>query len=82
MDLWGGVVRNEMLGRSPLVLIHNRIDSLQEKLETGTKVADHVVSFKDRLNDVETVVNCRSAPPRSSLDALGSREMFRFQTLL
>lgn len=62
MDLWGGVVRNEMLGRSPLVLTHNRIDLLREKLEGGTRVADHVVSFKDRLNEVETVVQCKSFP--------------------
>lgn len=60
MDLWGGVVRNEMLGRAPLVLVHNKIDVLREKLEAGTRVADHVVSFKDRPNDVETVIQCRS----------------------
>lgn len=59
MDLWGGVVRNEMLGMTPLVLIHNKIDLLREKLEAGTKVADHVVSFKGRPNEVETVVQCR-----------------------
>jgi len=59
MDLWGGVVRNEILGRTPLVLIHNKIDLLREKLEAGTRVADHVVSFKKRSNDVETVVQCR-----------------------
>jgi len=62
MDLWGGVVRNEMLGRSPLVLIHNRIDLLREKLEGGTRVADHVVSFKGRPNDVDTVIHCKSLP--------------------
>jgi guanine nucleotide-binding protein subunit alpha len=59
MDLWGGVVRNEMLGNAPLVLIHNKINLLREKLEAGTKVVEHVVSFKDRSNDVETVVQCR-----------------------
>lgn len=62
MDLWGGVVRNEMFGRAPLVLIHNRIDLLREKLEGGIRVADHVVSFKDRSNDVETVIHCKSLP--------------------
>ena len=62
MDLWGGVVRNEMLGRYPLVLIHNKIDLLQEKLEAGTRVVDHVVSFKDRPNDIETVIQCRPSP--------------------
>lgn len=62
MDLWGGVVRNEMLGSTPLVIIHNRIALLQGKLEAGTRVVDHVVSFKDRPNDVETVIQCR---PRS-----------------
>lgn len=56
MDLWGGVVRNEMLCKTPLVLVHNKINLLREKLEAGIKVADHVVSFKDRLNDVDTVV--------------------------
>jgi len=60
MDLWGGVVGNEILGRTPLVLIHNKIDLLREKLEAGTRVVDHVVSFKKRSNDVETVVQCRS----------------------
>lgn len=59
MDLWGGVVRNEMLGKAPLVLIHNKINLLREKLEEGTKVAEHVVSFKDRPNDVDTVVQCQ-----------------------
>ena len=62
MDLWGGVVRNEMLGRSPLVLIHNRIELLREKLEAGTRVVDHVVSFKNRPNDVGTVVQCKPLP--------------------
>ncbi|KAF9649574.1 hypothetical protein BDM02DRAFT_3186204 [Thelephora ganbajun] len=56
MDLWGGVVRNKMLCRTPLVLIHNKINLLREKLEAGTKVVDHVVSFKDKSNDVETVI--------------------------
>ena len=60
MDLWGGVVRNEMLARTPLLLIHNRIDLLREKLEEGVRVVDHVVSFKDRPNDVETVIACKS----------------------
>lgn len=67
MDLWGGVVRNEMLGRYPLVLIHNKIDLLREKLEAGTRVVDHVVSFKDRPNDIETVIQCRS-PPLQAVD--------------
>ena len=62
MDLWGGVVRNEMLCKTPLVLVHNKINLLREKLEAGIKVADHVVSFKDRLNDVDTVVRCRRSP--------------------
>ena len=61
MDLWGGVVRNEMLRMTPLVLIHNKIDLLREKLEEGAKVADHVLSFKDKSNDVETVIKCK--PP-------------------
>jgi hypothetical protein len=58
MDLWGGVVRNEMLCKTPLLLIHNKINLLREKLEAGTKVVDHVISFKDRSNDVETAVQC------------------------
>jgi len=80
MDLWGGVVRNEMLGRAPLVLIHNRIDLLREKLEGGTRVADHVVSFKDRPNDVETVIHCKL--PSSTLSTCGLTGWFRFQALL
>ena len=60
MDLWGGVVRNEMLGKTPLLLMHNKIHLLRGKLESGAKVVDHVVSFKDRSNDVETVIQCRS----------------------
>lgn len=48
-----------MLGRTPLVLIHNKINLLREKLEAGTRVVDHVVSFKERANDVETVVQCK-----------------------
>lgn len=59
MDLWAGVVRNEVLCGTPLVLIHNRIDLLREKLEEGTKVVDHVVSFKNRPNNVEAVIQCR-----------------------
>lgn len=62
MDLWGGVVRNEMLCKAPLVLVHNKINLLREKLETGTRIADHVVSFKNRLNDVDTAVRCRRSP--------------------
>lgn len=63
MDLWAGIVRNEPLGRTPLVLIHNKIDLLREKLEAGVRIVDHVVSFKDRPNDVETVIQCRSRGP-------------------
>lgn len=59
MDLWGGVVRNDMFCRTPLMLIHNRINLLREKLEAGAQVVDHVVSFKDRPNDVETVIHCK-----------------------
>ena len=81
MDLWGGVVRNEMLGRAPLVLIHNKIDLLREKLEGGTKVADHVVSFKGRPNDVETVIQCKPHS-RNPLYTLGLTHLFRFQALL
>lgn len=63
MDLWGGVVRNEVLCGTPLVLIHNKISLLREKLEAGVRVVDHVVSFKDRPNDVEAVIQCRLCPP-------------------
>ena len=62
MDLWGGVIRNEMLGKTPLMLVHNKISLLREKLEAGTRVADHVVSFKARSNDVETVIQCEPPP--------------------
>lgn len=48
-----------MLCRTPLVLINNKINLLREKLEAGVKVAEHVVSFKDRSNDVETVIQCK-----------------------
>lgn len=67
MDLWGGVVRNEMLAKTPLLLIHNKIDFLREKLEEGVRVVDHVVSFKDRSNDLETVIQCKCRPPYSRL---------------
>jgi hypothetical protein len=63
MDLWGGVVRNELLCRTPLMLVHNRISLLRGKLESGTNIVDHVVSFKERSNDVETAVQCRSSCP-------------------
>jgi len=70
MDLWGGIVKNEMLGRAPLVLVHNKISLLREKLEAGTRVADHVVSFKARSNDVETVIKCEP-PPLQVVECLG-----------
>jgi hypothetical protein len=71
MDLWGGVVKNEVLGRTPLVLIHNKINLLREKLEAGTRVVDHVVSFKERPNDVETVIQCRSSSYSHVVECLG-----------
>lgn len=81
MDLWGGVVRNEVLCGTPLVLIHNKIDLLREKLEAGTKVADHVVSFKDRPNDVEAVIQCTLSLCRVH-NARDSWDRTRFQAPL
>jgi len=67
-----------MLRSAPLVIIHNRIDLLREKLEAGTKVVDHVVSFKDRPNDVETVIKC-GPWSLQTIEYLGnSRDRFRF----
>lgn len=54
-----------MLCKTPLLLIHNKINLLREKLEAGTKVVDHVISFKDRSNDVETAVQCKLSLERA-----------------
>lgn len=83
MDLWAGVVRNEMLAKTPLLLIHNKIDFLREKLEEGVRVVDHVVSFKDRPNDLETVIQCKCRPlppcavPRTNRTGLDFRHYFK-----
>ena len=36
----------------------NKCDLLREKLRRGVRVRDHVTSFGERTNDVQTVTKC------------------------
>lgn len=50
----------------------NKIDLLQTKLESGVRFDDHVVSYRDRPNDVFSVTSCevfgRSSRSITNLD--------------
>ena len=57
--LWRLVCASKLLQNTQMILFLNKYDLLDQKLRRGVKVKDHVRSYGDRPNDVETVSKCR-----------------------
>ncbi|KAH8822611.1 G-protein alpha subunit-domain-containing protein [Flagelloscypha sp. PMI_526] len=53
VNLWKYIVSHKLLQNANLILFLNKIDIMRAKLESGIKLADHVVSYGDRPNDLE-----------------------------
>lgn len=60
--LWKLVCSSKLLAKTQMILFLNKCDLLDQKLRSGTRVKDHVRSFGDRLNNVETVSKCELTP--------------------
>lgn len=56
--LWRLVCASKLLQNTQMILFLNKYDLLDQKLRRGVKVKDHVRSYGDRPNDVETVSKC------------------------
>ena len=61
------VLRDANPTKVELILFLNKCDILAKKLESGTRLAKFVPSFKDHPNNVETVTKCEhySLPMKS-----------------
>lgn len=55
--LWTMIVSNPLLKHTNLILFLNKIDILRTKLASGIKLRDHVVSYGDRPNDVDSTTS-------------------------
>ncbi|KAF4616462.1 hypothetical protein D9613_008757 [Agrocybe pediades] len=51
--LWSMLASNPLLKHTNLILFMNKIDMLKNKLESGVRLKDYVISYGDRPNDVE-----------------------------
>ena len=58
MLLWRSVISNKLLADVNIILFLNKCDLLKAKLEAGVSLAFHMVSYKDRPNDYESVAAC------------------------
>ena len=58
MLLWRSVISNKLLSDVSIILFLNKCDLLKAKLEAGVSLAFHMVSYKDRPNDYESVASC------------------------
>ena len=58
--LWTSICESKLLAKTQLILFLNKCDLLRRKLRRGIKVNQFLPSFGDRLNDVTTVVKCKS----------------------
>lgn len=58
--LWKSICSSKLLAKVELILFLNKCDLLAKKLESGTRLAKFVPSFKDHPNNLETVTKCAS----------------------
>ena len=52
------IVSNPLLKLTNIILFLNKIDILRSKLASGIKLRNHVVSYGDRPNDVDSSTAC------------------------
>jgi len=55
--LWKSIVANPLLKKTNLVLFLNKCDILKEKLASGIRLADYILSYGDRPNDFDNASN-------------------------
>jgi len=55
--LWRNVIQNKLLANVNIVLFLNKCDLLQAKLNAGVRLNQHMLSYRNRPNDYETVSN-------------------------
>ncbi|PCH34183.1 G-alpha-domain-containing protein [Wolfiporia cocos MD-104 SS10] len=55
--LWTSVVSNKLLAQVNIILFLNKCDLLKRKLESGVRLSHHMISYKDRPNDYESIAN-------------------------
>lgn len=60
VQLWKSIIRNPLLKNTNLVLFLNKCDVLKAKLESGTRMADYVMSYGSRPNDFASASHCIS----------------------
>ncbi|EMD34917.1 heterotrimeric G-protein alpha subunit [Gelatoporia subvermispora B] len=53
--LWKSVCSSKLLAKTQIILFLNKCDLLDKKLKNGVKVKDHIHTFGDRANNVDTV---------------------------
>lgn len=58
VHLWQTIVSNRLLQSTTIILFLNKIDLMQQKLASGIRLRDYVVSYGDRLNNYETASAC------------------------
>ena len=58
--LWKSLCVHKLLKKAAFVLLLNKYDLLDAKLQSGIKFRDYVTSYKDRPNKTETVLHCES----------------------
>lgn len=56
--LWKAVCSSKLLSRTALIIFLNKIDILENKIESGVMVNRHLPSYGDRPNDTQSVVKC------------------------
>ena len=56
--LWKSLCVHKLLKKAAFVLLLNKYDLLEVKLQSGIKFRDYVTSYKDRPNEMETVLHC------------------------
>ena len=56
--IWTTIVSNPLLKHTNLILFLNKIDILRSKLASGIRLRDHVVSYGNRPNDVDSTTSC------------------------
>ncbi|KAL1746019.1 guanine nucleotide binding protein, alpha subunit [Schizophyllum fasciatum] len=54
VHLWQTIVSNRLLQNTTIILFLNKIDLMQQKLASGIRLRDYVVSYGDRPNDYES----------------------------
>ncbi|KAJ7752197.1 guanine nucleotide binding protein, alpha subunit [Mycena maculata] len=65
--LWQAVVSNRLFARVGMILLLNKCDLLQAKLDAGVRFNQHVLSYGDRPNDYESVSRYLSNKFRASV---------------